>query len=1367
MENNFKIQKRVNIKFINNIIYIFFIKISISKAECDISQPFKRGEYCSPNVCEENEDNCLIDNSIIKTQWLNNIFIFNDKNYRYGSIVINDNGDLIIEYSYSKTRIFFGLKKNGDYYFNDKPTKIIDIEDEENFSRSHSRLMFVTNNYNQKQYLFSTGFSNSITELYDMEDFSYIIQNTTKFIGREIFSYKSTLSELKFNDSYKEYLISYLYEIPEEGNNVFRNYVLNKFSFSNFELNPLDTNKDVVIWINLHNRISNSFIMDNKIIAFYLTGTFFFRFQVFDFNLKNITDFIDIDTFIGVWPWWAVVFLKGFHLKDNLLVFNYYSYKTNLKVKLGKLTTSLSFEEILTANINYNETNINLNPEVLLNDCIKINEKRIIFISLSQADSNIFYILLYDFYNNYNNLKIRVYKTIFYQYKIDSEFTINKYNNHLILSSTVVNSDQDSSDDTNRFSLFLIYGYVNGTDNIIEDISNFIFKENSDNLLNIVEILTQNILIENNIFGYEPIIDKIKLTSIPEEILFYNKTNINIPISNGDFLDKDYIFKQNKNKIKNSEYYSFEYQNIVKESDYSNFNKYPITILNFTSENSNINEDEENYFQPQYFYGKINTVKFKLCHKYCNTCYEYGYSNDNQKCMSCKEEYSYNYFNEYPLNCVPLGYFNDKEEQKLVECNNFNSKFYITLDNKKICFKNKYSCPLDYPYYDDKARECLNSISPNNSYIFDNIIKNIIETYPSDGESIVIEGEDNYVFQITTNENELNSLNGKGDNPYNLSIIDLGECEKLIKTKYEIDENTNLIILKLEQLSDTAAQRNVQYEIYNPNNPTEKLDISICQNVSINLYLPITLSEKSQKLYQDLKEYGYDLFDINDPFYQDICTPYSSENNTDILLSDRKNDFYNANETGCQANCEYSDYLLDSGLLKCECNISNEEIDIKNPNKFEGLILITSFYEILKYSNYKVLKCYNLVLTTKVLIDNKGSIVVIIYFLIYFIFLCIYIVKGLKPLRIEISKILFDKIDNIPNNRDVKLLDKNLKNNKNKKEVMSKKNKKNNSLNKCDTLKNILKLDIVKKKTNRDKYKTSKNSIVKNKNVKINFREFSYEKINNSDPPKKLKKKESIKSININFNNFSNIQIINKSPNSERISIKNEPKLDDFQINELEYNKAVKLDKRKFLRMYWSVIKREHTLIFLFYFDDYNLYYIKFARCFFLICTDMALNVFFFSDDSMHKIYLDYGKYNFIQQIPQIIYSTIISQLLQEFICYLSLTDKHIYKIKDQVKSEKKQIFKILKCIRLKLLGFFAFTILLYIFYWYLISTFCAVYKNTQIVFIKNSILSFITGLLYPFVLYLFPTILRKLALSDTKKSLKFLYKLSDVIHFF
>ena len=34
----------------------------------------------------------------------------------------------------------------------------------------------------------------------------------------------------------------------------------------------------------------------------------------------------------------------------------------------------------------------------------------------------------------------------------------------------------------------------------------------------------------------------------------------------------------------------------------------------------------------------------------------------------------------------------------------------------------------------------------------------------------------------------------------------------------------------------------------------------------------------------------------------------------------------------------------------------------------------------------------------------------------------------------------------------------------------------------------------------------------------------------------------------------------------------------------------------------------------------------------------MAMNVFFFADETMHKIFLDYGKFNFIQQIPQVIY---------------------------------------------------------------------------------------------------------------------------------
>ena len=72
----------------------------------------------------------------------------------------------------------------------------------------------------------------------------------------------------------------------------------------------------------------------------------------------------------------------------------------------------------------------------------------------------------------------------------------------------------------------------------------------------------------------------------------------------------------------------------------------------------------------------------------------------------------------------------------------------------------------------------------------------------------------------------------------------------------------------------------------------------------------------------------------------------------------------------------------------------------------------------------------------------------------------------------------------------------------------------------------------------------------------------------------------------------------------------------------------------------------------------------------------------------MHKIYLDYGKYNFIAQIPQIIYSTLATEALDVFLRYLCLIEKDLYKISKEEKKKnrinaKKEILKILKCMRI------------------------------------------------------------------------------------
>ena len=91
-----------------------------------------------------------------------------------------------------------------------------------------------------------------------------------------------------------------------------------------------------------------------------------------------------------------------------------------------------------------------------------------------------------------------------------------------------------------------------------------------------------------------------------------------------------------------------------------------------------------------------------------------------------------------------------------------------------------------------------------------------------------------------------------------------------------------------------------------------------------------------------------------------------------------------------------------------------------------------------------------------------------------------------------------------------------------------------------------------------------------------------------------------------------------------------------------------------------------------------------------------------------------------------------------------------------------------MRCIKIKLIIMYIFTFLLFLVYWYLISAFCAVYVNTQKIFIVDSISSCIMGLLYPFALYIFPAILRLISLSaKDQKNLNCLYILSDKIPIF
>ena len=69
---------------------------------------------------------------------------------------------------------------------------------------------------------------------------------------------------------------------------------------------------------------------------------------------------------------------------------------------------------------------------------------------------------------------------------------------------------------------------------------------------------------------------------------------------------------------------------------------------------------------------------------------------------------------------------------------------------------------------------------------------------------------------------------------------------------------------------------------------------------------------------------------------------------------------------------------------------------------------------------------------------------------------------------------------------------------------------------------------------------------------------------------------------------------------------------------------------------------------------------------FFFFFLDFTVNALFFTDDTMHKIYEDKGKFNILYQIPQTLYSTIISRAIDFVIKNFALSHDCIVDFKQE-----------------------------------------------------------------------------------------------------
>ena len=789
--------------------------------------------------------------------------------------------------------------------------------------------------------------------------------------------------------------------------------------------------------------------------------------------------------------------------------------------------------------------------------------------------------------------------------------------------------------------------------------------------------------------------------------------------------------------------------------------------------------DDNNIFINNCLLSKNDTNCYQICSFYyyfdeslnkyictedlkCPKTYEKLIHGKNECIKSCDETNDHNY--ELLIGKICL--------------KNCSDNFYEPYDKPFSCIP---KCPSDHPFLFVESLECVSYCTIKqrqdklcvtyythskevNYQIFDTVMSQTRNELLTAFDLIVVDrdiiNENGDNITITRTE----KLNDDG--------IYLGECEERLKNHYNISQNESLYVLRVDirQIGyNPSLELEILYPIYDSTNLVI-LNLSLCAGLNLNKTVDADITGNRDK------------YDKNSAYYNDICYVSDSDNGVDMVLSDKKEDFINNNLGICEDGCEIISYNYETKKAVCSCGIKTE-IPLMNDIKIDKETLLNSFTNIDNIANTKLLKCYKTIFQKKYILKNIGFYIFACLIVLDLFCILYFVIKDYNLLIKEFDKIKFYFLNKNKNKKNNKSNNKNSKKNNNKNKI------KNNNIKTTNNFKRN-KIFINKSNSTRIKHirvnilnTTSSNNIKsKNplKNLSILYKpKIKIPQLNNKriGAKKNIQKKfgpqknSIIKGkTNRNFNNKSyNFPLINntvKFNKKRKKKIKNNLgiKLNYNEMNNLEYKDALIKDKRNFSQYYISLLKTKHSLIYIFYKEDYNSKIAKVSIQIFNLGTLIAINALFFNDSTMHKIYTDEGSFNFLYQLPQIIYSTIISSVLNMLVQLLGLTEDNILKFKNDKSPTvnfDKAYKKLISLIRIKFLFFYILSILILVLYWYYVTCFCGIYRNTQIHLLKDSLFSFITSLISPFGIYLLPGMFR---ISGLKRKSKILYGFSKIL---
>ena len=495
--------------------------------------------------------------------------------------------------------------------------------------------------------------------------------------------------------------------------------------------------------------------------------------------------------------------------------------------------------------------------------------------------------------------------------------------------------------------------------------------------------------------------------------------------------------------------------------------------------------------------------------------------------------------------------------------------------------------------------------------------------------------------------------------------IDLNdECEDKIyqnlSSKYPgFNEKTDMIVALVGGSTTTSGIKSFYSFFYKDGtyiNVTE-----ICEDATVEVTKQIDLEEVDDEA-EKIASQGINIFDLDSPFYQDVCFMYDSPNGKDATPQDRINTYF-PNISICEEGCTPSKVNLTSFEAICKCEFN----DIMSSTGGVGEKILEDslgdLFEMIDASNIVIFKCAKDVFVAKHFFKNVGSYIALGIMIIQAACVLVYYLLSYNPMirylyyLSEYQCSVIDMKNNKKGDKEGKIKD-NILNTKLQKPKEPPKKEENPGLNTpaVDKLidedeKKPKKLDL--NNNNNQNVINSNNNLVQKKNEK-----------NEKDNLKKDNKNEK------------------KPLYADKLKDEYDVEMDEYlktDIDDMEFEDALKYDERGFCEYFYDRFKEKQIIMDTFFNpESLKPMTIKIIILFLNIILYFVINGLFYSEEYVSDLFNSDEEEKFFSFFPRSIsrflYTTLVGAVVGIVVDFVTFDEK---KVKRLFLREKKNTLQI------------------------------------------------------------------------------------------